>query len=292
MRSFILSFLLIVVFVLNLSAGENGKYHLVRLDDMGMCHSVNMAIQKVIDSGLPVSTSVMFACPWYQEAVDILKQNPQVAVGVHLTLNAEWKNYRWGPVTGREAVPSLVDEFGFFFPSRKKFFDNNPRFEEIEKELRAQIDRAVGSGLKIDYLDYHMGTAVQTAELRQLVERLAAEYRIGIAQYFGEQYSNATYAAKIGNKADSLVAEVGRMKPGINLQVVHVGLDTPEMQAMKDLNPFGLADMSRQRQDELNAIISDDFRKSLKTHGLKSITYRDLISMTGLENMKRPENIE
>ena len=74
-------------------------YLLIRSDDAGMSHSVNMALQRLMDTGLPVSVSVMFTCPWYQETVEILKRHPKVAVGIHLTLNSEWKNYRWGPVS-------------------------------------------------------------------------------------------------------------------------------------------------------------------------------------------------
>src|SRR5258708_4094602 len=79
---------------------------LLRLDDVGMNHSVNSAIARVAESGIPFSASVMFACPWYQEAVEILRKHPQVAVGVHLTLNSEWRNYRWGPVLGKAGVPT------------------------------------------------------------------------------------------------------------------------------------------------------------------------------------------
>src|SRR5256885_16022963 len=89
----------------------------IRTDDIGMSHSVNMAMQKLVATGMPVSVSVLFVCPWYQEAVEILKQHPNVAVGIHLALNSEWKNYRWGPVAGGAAVPSLVYENGFFFSS-------------------------------------------------------------------------------------------------------------------------------------------------------------------------------
>ncbi|MFN2572112.1 MAG: ChbG/HpnK family deacetylase [Gemmatimonadales bacterium] len=81
---------------------------IIRTDDIGMSHSVNMAMQKLIGSGLPVSVSVLFVCPWYQEVVEILKQHPEVSVGIHLALNSEWKNYRWGPITGSVAVPTPV----------------------------------------------------------------------------------------------------------------------------------------------------------------------------------------
>ena len=263
-------------------------YYLIRCDDMGMNHSVNMAIKKVIESGLPVSVSVMFACPWYQEAVTILKDNPEVGVGVHLTLNAEWKNYRWGPVLGKKAVPSLVDNEGYFYPSRSKLFENNPNTDEIEQELRAQIERALESGIRIDYIDYHMGTAVQTKDLRRMVEGLAKEYGLGMSGYFEEIYSNITYGAAIGDKTDSLLKHIDNLEPGINMQVMHVGLDTPEMQALEDLNTFGLKNVSGHRREELRSLLDPEVARLLNDRGIRLITYKELIDIAGLESMRPP----
>src|SRR5262245_38946272 len=124
---------------------------IIRTDDIGMSHSVNVAMKKLVSTGMPVSVSVMFACPWYQEAVDILKQYPNASVGIHLVLNSEWKYYRWGPVAGAKAVPSLVDENGYFFPAAEALRQHNPTVGDVETELRAQIERALRSGVKIDY---------------------------------------------------------------------------------------------------------------------------------------------
>ncbi|MCK9425904.1 MAG: ChbG/HpnK family deacetylase [Ignavibacteriaceae bacterium] len=265
---------------------------MIRCDDMGMCHSLNAAMEKVIETGLPISTSVMFACPWYLEAVEILKKHPDVSVGIHLTLNAEWKNYRWGPILGREAVPSLVDSNGFFFPSRVKLFANNPKTDEIERELRAQIVRGVNSGIQIDYLDYHMGAAVQTKELRKLVENLAKEYGLGMSGYFNESYSSITYSAPLGEKTDSLLTHVKNLKPGINLQVVHVGLQNLEMNALLDLNSSGLPNMSKNREEELESLLTPELPGILREKNIKPITYRELIGKLGLGNMFRAEDSE
>src|ERR1700726_2725164 len=102
-------FILVIVSGVNIASAQTTKLPelLIRLDDIGMNHSVNMAAKKMAETGLPISVSIQFACPWYQEAVEILKKYPNVSAGVHLTLTAEWKNYRWGPVLGRSAVPSL-----------------------------------------------------------------------------------------------------------------------------------------------------------------------------------------
>jgi predicted glycoside hydrolase/deacetylase ChbG (UPF0249 family) len=194
-----------------------------------MCHSVNAALEKLVSTGIPFSASVMFACPWYQDGVEILKQAPHVSVGIHLTLNSEWKHYRWGPVAGWSAVPSLTDSSGLFFPTRKAFFENNPRAEEVERELRTQIERALATGLRIDYVDYHMGTAGQTDELRKLVERLADEYHLGISRTYGETDLVGLFNAPPGRKIDTLLALVDDFGArSRRLLVVHIGLDTPE----------------------------------------------------------------
>jgi predicted glycoside hydrolase/deacetylase ChbG (UPF0249 family) len=270
--------------------GAEPIYLVVRTDDGGMSHSVNMALERIISSGIPVSVSVMFPTPWYQETVDILKHHPDISVGIHLTLNSEWKNYRWGPVLGRSAVPSLVDADGYFFQSVAALHRNNPNIGEVEKELRAQIERALHSGLKIDYVDYHMGAAVSSPEFRALTERLAKEYGLGMSQYFGEARGNPQYDAAPPDKADSLVAMIARLNPGFNLVVTHLGIDNAELGALVDMNTDGaLPDMSKNRQGELDAITSQRVRDALKARDVRLITYRQLIAMKGLSSMHRPQ---
>ena len=262
---------------------------LIRCDDLGMCHTVNMAARQVLETGLPVSFSVMFACPWYQEAIELLKRYPNASVGVHLTLNAEWKYYRWGPVSGRSAVPSLVDSAGFFFPSRASFFANNPKLEEIERELHAQIERALHSGVHIDYVDYHMGTAVDRPELRALVESLAKQYGLGISRYFGEMDVEGVYSAPVGSKIDTLLTRTESLpRTAINLMVFHIGLQTPEMDALEDMNSFGLREMSKHREAELKSLTSSRFHELIQTKHIRLTSYRELIKDSGLSSMKRP----
>src|SRR2546430_572079 len=108
---------------------------LVRIDDIGMSHAVNQALQELADTHMPLSASVRFGCPWYREAVEFLRKNPQIAGGVHLALNAEGKGSRWGPVLGGEAVPSLVDPVGYFRPWREQFLASHYDLREVEREL-------------------------------------------------------------------------------------------------------------------------------------------------------------
>jgi predicted glycoside hydrolase/deacetylase ChbG (UPF0249 family) len=262
---------------------------LIRCDDWGMCHAVNMAAQKVLDAGFPVSASVMFACPWYQEAVSILKRYDNVSVGIHLMLNAEWKHYRWGPVLGRSEVPSLVDSLGYFFPTRALLFENHPKLSEIEAELRAQIERAIHSGLHIDYVDYHMGAAIQTPETRAIVEKLAAEYHLAVSRYFGEEDVGGWYATPIEHKLDSLLVKTKGLQQGnVKLLVFHIGLDDPEMAALVDVNETGPKQMSKHRQAELNALLSPKFQAIVRSGRFRLVNYGTLIREFGLSSMKRP----
>lgn len=263
---------------------------LIRCDDIGMCHSVNMAAKQVLETGIPVSMSVMVPCPWFSEAAEMLKQYKNVSIGIHLTLNAEWKNYRWGPVLGAKAVPSLVDSVGDFFPSRSRLFANNPSLTEIEAELRAQIQKAMNSGLKIDYLDHHMGAAVQTPATRAIVEKLAKEFHLGISRYFEEEGIDGWYFTPPNEKADSMLLKLKNLPPGnIKLFVIHVGLASPEMNAMEDLNPFGPKEMSKHRLGELNGLVSPAFQTQLKDKKYKLVNYRMVIADKGLENMIKPK---
>ncbi len=262
---------------------------LIRCDDIGMCHSVNMAAKQVLETGIPVSMSVMVPCPWFSEAAEMLKQFSNVSVGIHLTLNSEWKQYRWGPVSGVQAVPTLVDSSGNFFPSRSKLYGNNPKLSEIESELRAQILKAKNAGLKIDYLDYHMGAAVQTPETRAIVEKLAAEYKLGISRYYDELGIEGWYFAAPADKPDSMLLKLKTLQPGrINLLVIHVGLEGPEMNAMEDLNPFGPKEMSKHRNAELNGLTAPAFQQLLHDPKYRLVHYDMLNKEKGLSTMKRP----
>ncbi len=254
-----------------------------------MCHSVNEAAKKVLDTGIPVSMSVMVPCPWFTEAAEMLKKYSNVSVGIHLTLNSEWKQYRWGPVAGARAVPTLVDSLGNFFPSRSALFGNYPKLSEIETELRAQIDKAILAGLHLDYLDYHMGAAVQTPQTRAIVEKLAAEYKLAVSRYFDEEGVEGHYFAPPENKPDTMLANLQNLKPGsTKLFVIHIGLDTPEMSAMEDANPWGPKDMSKHRQAELNGLTSPKFLELLRSNRFRLINYRMLIAEKGLDAQKSP----
>jgi len=291
MTFMLLAALIVVTTTFAAADDERPKQLLIRCDDVGMSHTVNMAVREFIASGVPFSTSVMIACPWYLEAVEILKANPEVGVGIHLTLNSEWQHYKWGPVLGAAKVPSLVDANGHFYASEADFATADVDLAEVEMELRAQIERALRAGLRVDYLDYHMLTAVSTPELRAIVERLADEYRFGLSRYFGEA-SVSIWDADPEDKLSSLLDHVHNAQPGLNLLVIHLGMETPAMSAMVDLNnasdPYRVA---IHRQAELDAITSPAFRAAIEEAGIELLTYKNIVRELGLDSMNPPEDL-
>jgi predicted glycoside hydrolase/deacetylase ChbG (UPF0249 family) len=265
-----------------------GSRLIVRLDDMGFCHAANMAVKRILEEGVCTSVSVIVNTPWLDEAVAILREHPEVSVGVHLTINSEWREYRWGPVRPYTEVPSLVDEFGHFFGSRKELMAHNPKVEEVARELRAQIDLALRKGLKVSYCDYHMGAAVSTPEFQAALEKLAAEYRIGISRYFGETDTPSVYAVPPEGKREAGIRIIeGLTTPGLHLFVCHPGLDTPEMAVMTDLNVTGLKNMAAHRQAETDLLCDPAFRRAIERGGLELVGYAALRA-EGLERMTRP----
>jgi len=251
---------------------------LLRLDDIGMNHSVNLAVAKVAATGMPFSVSLLFVCPWYQEAVEILKKNPQVTVGVHLALNSEWRNYRWGPVLGKGGVPSLVDSVGYFLPSGEAFLASKYDLGEVERELSAQVERALKSGLKITYVDAHMDMAEATPQLREVEERVAKKYGLGISTYFSESYFTL-WGVPVANKKAALLAHLANARrDSVNLIEVHVAERTPEMEVIFDMNAPAQnapdAGVVAHRKAELETMLSPELAELVRSGKIRLVTYQ------------------
>src|SRR5215470_14452412 len=134
----------------------NARLLILHADDFGMNHSVNRAISEAIEKKWITSASILVPCPWFLEAANFAKTHPDADLGIHQALNSEWTQFRWGPVSSRDQVASLLDAQNYL-PLDTPDVVNRAKPAEVEAELRAQIERAQKFGLHVTHLDTHMG---------------------------------------------------------------------------------------------------------------------------------------
>jgi len=147
-------------------------------DDVGMCHGANVAFAELSKDGIITCGAVMVPCPWFTEVVAMAAANPDIDLGVHLTMTSEWKSYRWAPISTTRRSSGLIDADGYFW-HRLPMLAAHVVPEAAEGEMRAQIERALTAGIDITHLDSHMGVAL----LPQLIDiyiRLGREYRLPV----------------------------------------------------------------------------------------------------------------
>jgi len=162
-----------------LGYATDARVLILNADDFGMCHDQNEGVIRGLTDGLFTSSTILVTCPWFEEAAEFARTNPAADLGVHLTLTAEWDRYKWGPVLGRRAVPSLVDERGYLWQTVAQVYEH-ARLDEAEAELRAQIEKALAAGIDATHLDSHMGTLQLRADYHEIYVRLADEYQVPI----------------------------------------------------------------------------------------------------------------
>lgn len=153
------------------------RYLIIHADDVGMCHSTNAATFQAMTDGVVSSGSVMVPCPWFPEVAAWAREHPQADLGVHLTLTSEWRYYRWGPVAPLDRVRSLVDDEGFMWRSVREVIEHADP-QEVELEVRAQIERALAFGMKPTHTDSHMGTLFYDLRFFEIYVRVSREYGI------------------------------------------------------------------------------------------------------------------
>ena len=161
-----------------LGFAASDRIAIVHCDDIGLCHAANAGAFAALESGPATCGSIMVPCPWFREAAQRARANPELDLGVHLTLNAEYPHYRWGPVAGAPAVPSLVDGEGCL-PRTALDTARQAKPAEVEIELRAQVDRALDAGIDVTHLDAHMGTCLMPPFM-EIYGLLARDYRLPV----------------------------------------------------------------------------------------------------------------
>lgn len=150
---------------------------ILHADDIGMCPEANISAKRNMENDYIQSSAVMMPCPNAQEFIEWAKEHPDEDVGLHLTLTSEWKTYRWPGLTSAEEAPGLLDEEGKLWHEVIQVVQNASP-EEVEKEIRAQVQQALDWGYQPDHMDTHMGTLYGLHLFTKAYLKVAEEYEI------------------------------------------------------------------------------------------------------------------
>ena len=273
--------LLLSAVVLTASQPASEIRLIVKGDDMGAAHGINVATIEAFTNGVLTTTNVIVPGAWMPEAARLLQQHPDLDVGVHLALTSEWENVKWRPLTH---APSLVDVNGHFFPivaPRPGFApgtssrEANPNLEEVEREIRAQLDQAKRLIPRITYTWEHMGFGSVSPEVRAIVNRLSNEYGLIVPADIGVQRIGRVYESKDtgAEKARKLAARLETLEPGLWLHIDHASTDDDEMRAIGHL---GYEWVAADRRAVYEAWTSPLVREVIDRRGIKLTSYKDL----------------
>jgi predicted glycoside hydrolase/deacetylase ChbG (UPF0249 family) len=228
-----------------LGHGPEDRLVIINADGLGLSHAVNTGTFEALRTGRATSASIMVPAPWAREAASQYRGED---IGVHLTLNAEYDRYRWGPITH---APSLLDGDGGFPRTVDDLWDHAD-LDEARRELRAQIERAILWGFDVTHLDSHLAALQLRPEFFDIYLDLAVDF--GLPLRLGDASTERAIGFPFRNLASSegvvfpdqflqvptiggrqaIEAALVDLAPGVTEIQVHPAIDTPEQRAFDD----------------------------------------------------------
>ncbi len=272
---------------------------ILHVDDVGMSHASNLGAIEATEKGVATSCAVMMPCSWVSEFAALAKARPELDCGLHLTLTSEWVPYRWGPVAGKSQVPGLVDPEGCLWRNVAGVVVKATA-DEVEREIRAQIDRAETMGLPMTNLDSHMGTLFARADYFERFAKVGLEKKIPILaigakgehaqRENGESMAHlrrwipriwnaglpvlddlhtGSYGWKPAEKTERLLELLAELKPGVTEILFHASRPTEEF-------PI-ITGSSESRRADLHALTDPRVRELIQRRGIVLTNWRELM---------------
>lgn len=269
------------------------KLLILHADDFGLAQSENAATITALEQSSINSTSIMVPCAWFPESAAYAKRHPAADIGIHLTLTSEWKYYRWRPVLPAHEVPSLVDEQGFLHGSVEEL-SRYATVEDVEKELRAQVERGIQFGIAPTHLDSHMFSLVAKPEFLMVYLKLSRAYKLplllnrafiqrtahyDIGPYLTDQdvLVDYLYSAEPADYEAGMLnfyrQTLQNLQPGLSEILLHPAYNNVEMQAITIEHPYWAADW---RQYDFDFFTSAACREILQKEQIQLITWAEI----------------
>ena len=276
-----------------LGYSKDSKLLILHADDLGMSHSENAATFYAMEHGSVTSASIMMPTPWVTEAANYQHSHPTVDFGLHLTLTSEWNFLKWGSVASKSDVRGLMNKNGFFFSTVDSVY-RSASPEEVEKELRAQIEKAKQLGIDFTHFDSHMGTLFARPDYLRILVKLGREYKVPVL--LSKTIFQLVYKINLDSIATDNEVELNMiymatppdykkgmenyyigvlksLQPGVSEIIFHVGYNDSEMQAATINHPDYGAEW---RQADFNFFTSDKCKAILAEQNIHLITWREI----------------
>jgi predicted glycoside hydrolase/deacetylase ChbG (UPF0249 family) len=281
-----------------LGFSDTDKVVIIHTDDIGMCHASVQAFKDLWEFGTITSGAVMVPCPWFPATAQMCRENPEMDMGVHATLNAEWENYRWGPVSTRDQLSGLMDAEGYFNQWNEAVYQN-AKPEAVAVEVNMQIERALAAGIDVTHVDSHMGTIMNPKFIQSYIQSAASRLlpnmlprvnatgmdMMGIGEEELQSYApimhqlesqgvpmlDGIFSMPLEHADDHIgLAKklLSELPVGISHFIFHPSVDTPELRA---ICPDWQA-----RVANYNAFMSDELKDFIKSSDIKLIGYRQI----------------
>lgn len=274
---------------------QDAKLLIIHADDLGVAHSEDAASFDALEKGAATSASIMVPCPWLKEVAEHAKAHPDADLGLHLTLTSEWKTYRWGPVASKDQVPSLLDPSGYLWPDSEAA-KQHIKADEAEREIRAQMEKAMSMGIHPTHIDSHMGVLFSRPDLFAAYVRVAHEFKLPFLavrtpdapaallsllsdkDVVLDSIVMASPDVKPGDWRGFYLNAIKNLKPGVTEFIVHLGYDDAELQAVTVDHPdYG----SAWRQRDYEVITGPEFKKALEDNHVILIRWADIKKLLG-----------
>jgi predicted glycoside hydrolase/deacetylase ChbG (UPF0249 family) len=276
-----------------LGYSKDTKLLIIHADDLGVSQSENAASIYAMEKGSVSSGSIMVPCPWMGNIAEYARNHPSADLGLHFTLTSEWKNYRWGTVLPADQAASLLNAAGYLY-SDTDSLSLYGRPDEVEKEIRAQIERAKLFGIDPTHFDAHMGCLFVKPAYLQILIKLGREYKvpvllnkeafklmynIDLTKYISDKdvlldkvfmAQPADYKKGMSNYYTTVLKSI---QPGLNCILLHAAYENAEMQAVTIDHPDYGAEW---RQADVNFFTSAACKAILQEQDIKLITWKEI----------------
>ncbi len=263
-----------------LGYSPDAKLLILNCADMGLCHAATVGVYDALREGIGTSASLIVPAPWAREAASRFRGDD---VGVRLTLNSEHDLYRWGPLT---QAPSLLDGDGGFPRTVEDVWDHAD-LDEVRRECRAQIERAVLWGFDISHLDAHLDALLLRPEFFDIYLELAVDFALPLRLLSAEAEPNVGFPVRsLAADEGVLFADrfatlpmvgarqafsemVAGLEPGITEVTLHPAIDTPELRAITST-------WQHRVEDHVLLVADRGLGQMVKDAGVTLIGYRPL----------------